>query len=146
MPSKFHVGNALLAEYVTQGSNNKHMIVNAYSGDVIVQKFPADLTFGVYIEIQQPLPEHFEVELSYGGGALFRGQATAINPEKSASSVFVIPMFQVPAKEEGHIELTVSAPGFSKAKVISKRVFASNPSPIASQPPSEQSPPAAPAS
>lgn len=127
MPKKFRIGNSILAEYVTRGDRNKHMLVNVYSGDVIVPSFPADLGFGFYIDLLRPdpeaLPDQFTMEFSYGGNPILRGQGSGGDPPESPIVTFTVPHIQFVAQEPGQIELTLSAPGFQKTTALSKRVL-----------------------
>jgi len=127
MPKKFHVGNAVLAEYVAKGDRNKHNLVNVYSGDVIVQKFPVDLGFGLYVELLRPspddLPNEFTIELKFDGKAIVAGRGSAESNVDSTSSVFLIPLFHFTAQDAGQLELFISAAGFQKRTLISKRIY-----------------------
>ena len=127
MAKKFRVGNAILAEYVTKGDRNKHVLVNVYSGDVIVNAFPVDLGFGFYVEILRPTPDamppEFSVQLSFGNSPILRGRASGSSPIDSPTIIFFVPHLQFTASEPGEIEITLSAPGFQKTTALKKRIY-----------------------
>jgi hypothetical protein len=126
MAKKFKVGNALLADYVGQGNRNKHTLVNVYAGDVIVQKFPVDLAFGVYVELllasTDGAPSEFEVELMFGGKPVLKAKGRVKVEGSGKNTIFVIPMFQLTVENEGQLELKISAEGFNRTTLISKHV------------------------
>lgn len=151
MPKKLTFGNVVLCEYVGQGSNNKHILVNTYSGNIIVGSLPSDLTFGLYAELLQP-PGHpidkIEVAMSMGGEVFMRG--VGLLPAAHEASVFIIPLFQISVKQPGNLEVVFSADGYAPTTVLKKSISVGDvpglASPNALSPPSEQSPPSAPAS
>lgn len=123
MAKKIQIGNAILCEYVAQGSNNKHVLVNVYSGNVIAGKLPAELTFGLYAEIIQPVGspiDKLDLELVLGGKTFMRGVATL--PGAQETSLFILPMFQIPIAEPGDFEVFFSAAGFSRTRVLKKSI------------------------
>lgn len=127
MPKKIQIGNALLAEYVGQGNRNKHTLVNVYSGDIIVKEIPAELAFGLYIEMLRPaldsVPEEFDLTLNFDSKTVFKATARMSFKDDSKTAVFMIPMFQLPVPNDGQLEVVIVAKGFQKATVISKRIY-----------------------
>lgn len=51
MPGNVRVGNSLLCDYATPGLNGKNILVNVYSGDIIVNTIPNMSNFGLYAEL-----------------------------------------------------------------------------------------------
>ena len=51
MAKKIKFENAVLCEFAAQGSNNKPILINVYSGDIITASMPANLSFGLFIEV-----------------------------------------------------------------------------------------------
>lgn len=141
-----NVGNAILCEYVGQGSNGKHVLVNVYSGDILVDELPADINFAVYLEVITGV-EKIDVELVLGGTTFMRGSAISEHANENQTTVFALPLFQLNVKEPAAIEVFLSAEGYDRTLALRKSIYL-NPnrhSPTASQPPSSQSPPGGPA-
>lgn len=128
MPKKLNIGNALLAEFVTKGNRNKHVLVNVYSGDIIVREFPADLGFGLYIELLQANPEdvpsEFTMEMTFAGETIVKADGRPADGAEIKSNVtFTVSLLQFVANGPGQLEISISAKGFKKAMAISKRIY-----------------------
>ncbi|MES0069483.1 hypothetical protein NKJ73_27330 [Mesorhizobium sp. M0074] len=125
MAKKIQFGNAVLCEYVAQGANNKHVLVNVFSGDVVVSKFPADLQFGVYIELhnaKNSLSNEGSVEIRVGGNTVVKGQITLAAVNTSAG-VIAIPSIVVHLESDTTIEVILLATGYGRAVALSKKVY-----------------------
>lgn len=123
MAKKISFGNAILCDYVGIGSNNKHVLVNVYSGDIIVAALPAELSLGIYVELTQQIDaplKNMTIELCMGGNVFLRAQGE-MEPGKP-TALFVIQMFQMRVDEPGDFELFFKADGYSRTSVIRKSI------------------------
>ena len=84
--SKF--GNVVLCERVMMGEHKKHILLNTYSGDVIVNDLPANLQFGLYIEIYAAKngQDTVKMELLLNDKVLLDGQADIAQHLQSPAS------------------------------------------------------------
>jgi cephalosporin hydroxylase len=123
MAKKLKLGNAILCEYVGMGSNNKHVLLNVFSGDIIVLKFPADIMIGVYIEVHRDSPpqDKFEFEIRINGDAIIRGDV--VMSGSNPLSVVTIPQIPLHVDDDSVIEVVVMSAGYSKAVAISKKIY-----------------------
>lgn len=126
MAKSIKIGNAVLCEYVAQGNRNKFMLVNAYSGDVLVSKFPANLMFGLYMEFFLPDPTeevkincHVKLEKE----EIFVADIALKSSEPNKANLIILPQmrFEVDANTTLNIEL--KGDGFRKTKALSKKIF-----------------------
>lgn len=127
MPKKFRLGNVLLCDYAGKGNNNKHTLVNVYSGDVVVHGFPADLSFGIYFELladkSGEIPSDFDLEVVFDGGTMFKAHGNRSGDANSVATL-ILPMFQFKALKDGALELVLTSPGYSRVVALSKRIYA----------------------
>lgn len=121
MSKKIRIGNAILCEYVAPGSYNKNVLVNVYSGDIIVQSLPATVMFGLYVEVHNPGEGIFapQVQVRLGGKALFKA-GMSFGLTKDAN--IVVQSFPVHIEKDSVLEIFVSMAGFQTAKAISKTI------------------------
>ena len=110
-----------LCEYVAQGAYNKHVLVNTYSGDIIVQSLPATIIFGLYIEFGRPnsgiLNPEIEVIIS---GKVHLKAAMSFGSE--GKGVIVVQSFAINFEKNSVLEVFVSSAGFQKTKAISRTI------------------------
>ena len=50
MAKTLKFANVITCEHVVAGSMNKPTLIGVYSGDILIESFPAGITIGVYIE------------------------------------------------------------------------------------------------
>jgi hypothetical protein len=147
---KLKFKNSILCEYVAKGDRNKHTLVNVYSGDVIVGHFPANLHFALYFELLVDKPGDQQVTLHFSTNNEKMAELSGrINTKKAGDIAnIVIQAMPIIFDKETLFEVYASAESYAKTKVLSKKIFLGEfPSAAsASQPPSELSPPDAPAS
>lgn len=143
--TNIRVGNAVLCEYATFGSSGKHVLVNTYSGDVIVGAFPANIGFGLYIEILQKL-DKVGMTIALGDDEIAVVEAI-VGDANAEMGVLMIPSIQMQLSEPQELLIMVKAEGYEDTIALRKKILLGYvPSPIsssASQPPSGQSPPGA---
>ncbi len=102
MAARGRFGNIVLCEHVVQSSGNKHTLVNAYSGDILVATLPARLMLGLYVEYCPAAGEReiqLEIRLDRKTFARLRAVLTVLTggaPETAgAIGVIVLPVFEV---------------------------------------------------
>ena len=122
---KIKIGNAVLCEHVLQSQHNKHVLVNTYSGDIVVEKIPTQLTLGIYIEIELPgiTTSKFELETLYAKNKIAQASGELKFPKPESRGVLVIPVFTFDVKIDGYLEIYVSVEGFARTQAIKKHVL-----------------------
>lgn len=115
--------NAILCEHVAQGSNKKHTLVNAYSGDIVVDRFPADLTFGIYVEMAAGAPLEMDIELRLSNKVIAKVHAIFPVSNSEKPSTLVIPHIQLPVPEETTFSVVATADGYAATTLIDKKLF-----------------------
>lgn len=139
------IKNAFLCDDVRQEVNNKHTLVGVYSGNIVLPRVPADVLLGLFMEMETPAGAH-EIEIRISGPG--KGSATLkanIQQAESGSASLANSRAQFHMEKEGVFRVDARTPGGRWANVIKKRVLVRAPA-TASEPPSEQSQPASPAS
>lgn len=134
MAKKITIGNALLCEYVAQGSNNKHVLVNVFAGNVVVTAVPADIAFGLFIEAKRPRGDDAftpEFEVLVGGKILFDVKMDGIG-SVGTTITFIIQQFQVRVESPCEFEVYVKAVGYQRTLALKKEITIG---PIPSPPP-----------
>lgn len=117
------VRNAILCEYVARGSNNKHVLVNVYSGDIIVSKLPAEINLGVYLELERAegaSVDEITFEIKLGNESILT--ATAQNSSESKLSVLALHTIRVEIKSDTIFKVIVSASGYADTTAIAKQI------------------------
>ena len=126
MPKKLQIGNAILCDFVGPGQSNKYTIVNAISGNVIVQQIPTGVGFGVYVEIMvdEDRLDQLGIEVRFGGDTLVKGEGKIGGERKlNEPGVLVIPRFEFRVEKEGYLELVLSARGRGETVALRKKIF-----------------------
>lgn len=124
MPMKIRVGSALLGEYVALGLGNKVSIINAYSGDVIVERLPADLAFGIYLELDfgtDGAPDNLRIEAVLDGKKVVEGRAGAASGSGGMGTI-AIPQLPFHIERDCNLELYVSAEGYARTRALRKAI------------------------
>jgi hypothetical protein len=144
MAKTIKLGNVILCDYVARGENNKHILLNVYSGDVLFTQFPPVVAFGLYIEYFLDTSEKIGVTfvVKANGDNLIEG-ATEFGPTVDGQYA-VLAIQQFPLTLSGAdttLEVWLSAPEFRAVRAIQKRVRKLTQSAFASamKPPSARS-------
>ena len=149
MPKSIRHGNVVLCEYVGQGSANKPILINVFSGDIIVSQLPANLSFGLFIEIQRLEAKILALEVSLNRQRMVRAEMLVGYNQTGPDSTVVIPQIPIRIEKNSVLEVRAFAEGYAPTWLLKKKitqgVIPGVISPTVSQPPSEQSPPGAPA-
>ncbi|MGU3668201.1 hypothetical protein ACLBX9_28785 [Methylobacterium sp. A49B] len=121
------LGNVLLCDYVARGENNKFVLVNAYSGDIVVQQFPASLPFGLYCEHLPDNVGHFELTLDIKiSGQLLFSANVALRIFELAPQVIAIPNFLANIDSPSTIEVVITAEGYKDTVALLKSIRIGN--------------------
>lgn len=124
MAKTIKFGNVVLCEYVAEGSHNKHTLVNAYSGDVVVKEMPAQINFGLYIEIL-PLGgvSKIEVELLLNNEIKAKIGAELKDARKDQIGLVVLPSFRIKTEEDAILEVYINADGYKRTIALRRKIF-----------------------
>lgn len=119
--AKLKIGNAVLCEHAVIGPNNKHTLVNVYSGDIIVRTLPATLSFGLYIEVlSSNNPEKLSVEVCISRKPALIAE-TAI-PDKGMG-IILIPIFALNIPKNVNLEIFAVTEGGKRQLILKKRIY-----------------------
>jgi len=132
-------GNVILCEHVVKGENNKHTLVNTYSGDIVVSSMPARLNLGLYVEMMSDVDSALTMEVYRGDDVVLTGEFTVARKATSAPAVLIVPIFGFAADTEDSIKVTLRADGFRRTTVLEKRIIIG---PLSNQPATTNPPPA----
>lgn len=141
--------NAVLCEHAVQGANNKPTLINVFAGDIIVAELPTILTFGLFIEMSRGSPSHMRVEFQNNGQPFAALVTDFPETRKHDIGTLLVPLIQAKIEKEMTLSIVGSAEGFAETTFLKKRISKGDivsTFPTASEPPSEQSRPDAPAS
>jgi hypothetical protein len=121
---KSSFGNVVLCERVFQGENNKHILCNTYSGDIVVQEFPARFPLSVYLEIKSSKigDEEIKVEYLVDNKTVIEGVATAKSEKLGQIVVMIVPMFMAAFEKDGAIKVRVTQEGMAPTMALNKTV------------------------
>ena len=120
-------GNVVLCEHAVLGMNNKHTLVNVFCGDIIVQKFPARLTFGLFAEVAQT-PDISEaiLEFKLDKTTYFKAQMILSEPNENRIGIILIPLIQLQIEKEATFNVVARASGYRSKTFLKKRIFLGN--------------------
>lgn len=147
MPKIKH-GNVVLCEYVGQGSGNKPILINVFSGDIIVSRIPADLQFGLFIELAPGQKiEIITIEMVLDAKMVVRAEMLVAAPSRTGSAL-IIPQVPVRVERDSVFKIRALAKDYFPTIILQKRIFQGHVpgAPTASTesgPPPSQSPPVA---
>ena len=143
---KLKLGNAVLCEHVVQGASNKHILINTYSGDIVVDAIPGQLMFGIYIEVELPRNDtnSILIDMAYNGTTQVSARAVMVAGKGGDRGVVVLPLVPISIEAPGIFEVTLSSPGFARTIAVRKSITEGDTTKYSSATlqPSEQSPPA----
>lgn len=116
-------GNVVLCDVVAPGHAGKFNLVNAISGDVIVGVLPANVRFGLYMEVELPSDENakLNLEVIFDGEIIVGGMAELVEGQRKG--VVAIPMFPIKVEKDGILEAFVSAPGYKRSRALRRKIF-----------------------
>jgi hypothetical protein len=134
MARSIKIGNAILCDYVASGENNKKILLNVYSGDVLFVQFPPMVLMGLYIEYfletDEVVPVAFEVRSN--GSVMLEAGAEFGPPVGDQYGVFALQQFPLTLTSDTTLEVWLSAPGYRAVKALQKHVRKLSPDAFAS--------------
>jgi hypothetical protein len=121
---RLKIGNAVVCEYIAEGARNRHTLVNVFSGDFVVEEFPAKFHIAVFIEIE-PSDEAinnliFEVKRNGKTIGKLTGEE-AIEPASKAA--ITSPQMPLEFAKASELSIVAQADGYSKTTVLRKKVL-----------------------
>lgn len=121
---KSSFGNVVLCERVFQGENNKHILCNTYSGDIVVQELPATVPLSVYLEVKSSKngDETINVEFLVNNETMIGGSATAKSEKPGQIVVMILPMFMAGFDRNSTIKVRVTQDGMQPTIAMTKTV------------------------
>lgn len=150
--NQIEIVNALLCEDIRQEKSNKYIIIGVFTGDIIVKKLPATIPICVFIQARMANTGEtaFTFRLSGPGEGSITMEMLVNSSVPNEVVTIIPPKLQVTINEIGVIKAEFLFKNGRQLEIFVKNVTQSDEifelSPIASQPPSERSPPDAPAS
>lgn len=125
MNTKIDFKNVILCEYVARGEGNKHILINAYSGDIIVDIMPASIVLALYIEYISKTSDALEVNLaiSLNGKLIANVVAKMTNLTDNQPGVIAIPMFHLQVEAASTFDVTAAVGTEPSAVLLNKRIL-----------------------
>lgn len=117
--------NVLLSEYVVVGQGNKHTLINVYSGDVVVQSFPARLMFAVYAEYKSLTTSPYSLLIQVKVDKKVHAKLRA-NVEPAGDGlvgILAIPGLDLTVDRDVVLEVTVTPDNERAVSLFRKRIF-----------------------
>jgi hypothetical protein len=124
MAKNLKFGNVILSEFGVIGQNNKHTLINTYSGDIIVSDFPAELFFCLFVEILD-VKEDIKLLLSIFLNKNEVAKLEAVIPSQSSGAmngILFVPSFTIGLPKPAVFSIAASADGFSTKTIIKKDI------------------------
>ena len=117
-------GNALLCDYASLGSNNKHTLVGVYSGDIYLEAIPMPMVFGMYIEHIPDKSGSIELMLSckINDRSIIAVQASA-TVQKKRVGVLLIQTPPLLIESAGTFKLIAESAGYAPTTIMTKEVI-----------------------
>ena len=123
MPKTLQFGNAVLCEHVVAGSSNKYTLINVYAGDIIVQKVPVRLSFGIFAEVLAPtVIRDVFLELKLDRKAIVKAEISLPEGRDEDTGLIVIPVVHFPIEKDTVFSAVASAEGFRPKTFLRKRI------------------------
>ncbi|MER8486264.1 hypothetical protein [Mesorhizobium sp. M1322] len=125
MKKTIKFSNASLCEYVAKGAGNKHTLVNVFGGDVIVSEMPAQMMFGIYIELMpEPiLTPVVTVEIILDKSVIATLPVDVSGAVEGRPLNVVIQSLTFQIENDITLEVVASAPGRGRTTMLSKRLY-----------------------
>lgn len=123
MTTPFKLGNVVVCEYIVEGANNKHTLINTYTGDILVKEFPASIAVAFYIEFIPVQDYHGELEITLlvGKKVAMKG-AAELDFTAGRPSVMAIPMGLITLSKAEKFRLLIGVKDARPLKAVEKSV------------------------
>lgn len=120
---RLKVRNALACEYVAQGHNRKHSLINTYGDKVLVQSFPALIPLSFYIEIEvvEGMKGNVEFEIYENKKSKAKIEA-GFEPVVGSLLTINIPQLPYNLDNPTNIKVVARCDGFADTALITQRV------------------------
>lgn len=130
---KLKFKNAVLCEYVTIGSGNRHILVNVYSSDIVIEA-PGTIPMGLYVE---HLPDasgsiDIAIEIRIDGTVALRLDVNAVGLRKGSVGIIAVPSIPINITHAGSFEVVAHSMNYADTAIIEKSIIIGTiPSPTA---------------
>lgn len=127
MTNPLKITNMIVAEYIVEGVNNKHTIINVYSGDILLSEIPASIPIAFYIEMKssRDYSGTISIKLMLGKKVAMEGGAN-VELRAGNPAVMAIPTGLIALKSPTTMKLFIGIEGERPMKVVEKK-FSLNP-------------------
>jgi len=124
MAKAIRIRNAILCDYVSRGENNKHILLNVYSGDVLFSQFPPVAVFGLYVEYVIDTEEMTNVtfEVRSNGDRIIEGLSEFSPLSGDRYGVLALQQFPLTLGGDTTLEVWLSAPGYRSVMALQKNI------------------------
>ena len=119
-------GNVVLCEFVANAVNNKHVLVNTFSGDIIVNGFPARLKLGLYLEIIPDVDLDrgvIDLDLMLGKSKVLSIKADILSAKKAQPALIILNQFQLVTDVETLFRVVLKQEGYRTTTALTKNIF-----------------------
>lgn len=119
----FKTGNVVMCEYVVEGLNNKHTLINTYAGDIIVKELPAQIPIAFYMEFipTESRAEHLKMRILVGEKEAVGGTAD-VQFEAGRPAIMVVPMGLLSIPKSTSLQVFVQSGDEKPIKVLEKKI------------------------
>lgn len=124
MNNKFKIINAIVCEYIVEGLNNKHTLINTYAGAVMFTQFPASMVLAFYVESISDRAQEgdAEVELLVDRRVAMKG-TIKLKFDGVNMSVLSIPAGVLQVSKPSTLKLMITPIGGKPIKIIEKKIM-----------------------
>lgn len=117
------LANAIACEYIAQGSNGKHTLVNCFSGDIIVAELPAIIVMAFYIEVVPNTIGNTDVEIQVRLGKKTLAKIEAVfDFEPPKMGLVVLPPLPIKVPERSELRVILTPKGGRSITAIRKTI------------------------
>jgi hypothetical protein len=122
--TKLKLGNAIVCEFIAQGINNKHSIINNYAGNIFVAEFPANVSLAFYIELFADFTATLKGSITV---SLDKKKIASLDAEfefkEGIPNIVVAPTASILIEKQSTLNLVVSIAGHKPIKAINKPII-----------------------
>jgi hypothetical protein len=125
MLPKIKFGNVILCENAIEAVRKKYVLVNVYSGNVIIDSYPAKLSLGLYAEHvpDGDTPLTIELELVANSELVAKISVYVEGQKKGIVGVILIPQFDLSLLKDTTFQVFAVSNGHRKTKILEKLLF-----------------------
>jgi len=140
-PQHFNIINRIVCEEIRQEKSNKFILLGVFSGDILVEKFPADVPLSLFLEGKVDSQDEGVLHIRFSGP----GDGSALmsvhyKPHESGLVALPTPRFTVTMEKPGTFKVELSEDQKTWETVVEKEVILGHDlwalAPIVMQPPS----------